>query len=167
MKYSLQKSLRKARHKRKKGTAGQDEVEEISLFPVMVRTFWWRYFVGSGLKVAADVLNLATPQVIARLPPSRSFFPRCAELKLSVLQVMSLMIDYATTYAYSQSNDSIPAEPEWHGYFYAATMLVCIQGYSILNATAQAQVNKNATIHVLVPVLKVLVFTVFRCTSWA
>ncbi len=50
---------------------------------------------------------------------------------------MGLIIDYTTALAY----DEMPDEPEWHGYFYAATMLVCVMGTSILNAAAYAQVS--------------------------
>ncbi len=111
-----QKSIKRAKKKKKGKEQDGEEEEKISLFPVMARTFWWNYFLGTTLKVAADVLALASPQV------------------------MSLMIDYATMYAYSQEDPSIEPEPEWHGYFYAVVMLVCISGYSVLNASAQAQV---------------------------
>ncbi len=56
---------------------------------------------------------------------------------------MNLLIEYVTRYYAGKEF----REPEWHGYLYAVTMLICISGVSLLNAQAYAQVCEAHPFH--------------------
>ena len=56
---------------------------------------------------------------------------------------MNLLIEYVTRYYAGKEF----REPEWHGYLYAGTMLICISGVSLLNAQAYAQVCEAHPFH--------------------
>ena len=73
---------------------------------------------------------------------------------------MNLLIEYVTRYYAGKEF----REPEWHGYLYAVTMLICISGVSLLNAQAYAQVCEAHPFHKVYIVFKKM--SNFRATFW-
>ena len=82
------------------------QANQVSLFPALFYTFGPMFFVGSIMKIIADLFQLLSPQI------------------------MKFMISYVESYAEDDGNH----EFKWKGYFYAFMLLIIMILQSIFNA---------------------------------